>query len=415
MPMTVDLVVPVRRISPAGEHCFFGYYDVPAATSVGRHLGHRVGFRDRFPTPADRATLGWTDVSNEGSPESQPVPFQAFAQTRAWNFQQGAMLQWLSSPPDTCIYNVFEAGRFGSCVHNVRTGEQRRLPMPVASVARDCRSALCINMARVYDFRPGYGYEEVPDPFAGRAAPEEDGVFLMDVSTGDNRLILSLAQAVDFLEHAGEKVGGRKVVVNHITWNPGATRFMFLLRTFPAPGEHWRTFLLTVSRNGDDIRNHPVWDYASHYHWRDDENLLAYLRSAPAGRGELTLLNIADGSRALVDPDYFRADGHCSYSPDKRWILYDSYPDTSTADCLRSLQVYSLDRRKGYMLGRFRSERDSDATLDLRCDLHPRWMPDGLSISIDSIHEGFRAMYWVDLREFMGREQTISPGPPSKG
>lgn len=211
MPATSDVIVPVRRISPGGVHCFFGYYDVPAADPDGRHLCHLVKFRDRFPTPADVAALGWLTLPHRnGSTPGEPR-FEQFAKTRAWNFQQGAMLQWLPARTDTCIYNIFENGRFGACLHNVRTNERLSLPLPVASVSRDGTRALCINMARLYDFRPGYGYEEAPDPGAAIAAPHDDGVFMLDLASGRTRLILSLAKAADFLEQSGESVKGRKV------------------------------------------------------------------------------------------------------------------------------------------------------------------------------------------------------------
>ena len=408
MPESRDVVVPVRRISPKQEQCFFGYYDLPAVDAVGRHLCHRVRFRDRLPAPGDLAELGWVTVPREAQAANEEPRFQPFAKTHAWKFQQGAMLQWLPSPTDTCLYNTFENGRFGSCVHNVRTGAQRRFPLPVANVSRDGRKALCINMARVYDFRPGYGYEETPDPFADMAAPENDGVYLLDLTTGGSRLILSLAEVVRFLEQSGEKIGGRKVVINHITINPCASRFLFLLRTFPVEGK-WTTFLLTADAAGGGLRHHPVAGLASHYHWRDDDGMLFYANPATGGHPELVLISDRTSARQTIDPAFFLADGHCSYSPDKRWILYDSYPDTSTPDWLRTLQVYGLDRREGITLGRFRAEPYTSQTVDLRCDLHPRWMPDGLSITFDSIHEGFRGVYWAKLRDLMANRTTASP------
>jgi Tol biopolymer transport system component len=117
------------------------------------------------------------------------------------------------------------------------------------------------------------------------------------------------------------------------------------------------------------------------------------------------VINDRTGERTVVDAGFFPNDGHCSYSPDGRLILYDSYPGASTPDHLRWLGVYSLDRGTGCTLGRFRSEplfRQKPTGLDksnvdLRCDLHPRWMPDGQSITFDSIHEGYRGVYWMNL------------------
>lgn len=402
VPEAVEVIVPVRRISPGRGHHFFGYYDIPAADATGRHLCHQVRFRDRFPMPDDVAVLGWMPLPHSAEAPKGEIPFEGFAETRAWNFQQGAMLQWLPSEQDTCIYNIFEGGQFGACLHNVHTGTRRLLTLPVANVSEDGKSALCINMARLYSFRPGYGYEELPDPFADLAAPDEDGVFLMDLATGNTRLIVSLAEVVDFLEHSGEKVAGHKVLINHITFNPSASRYLLLLRTFPkVPGSDLTTFLLTADSAGGGLRNHPVWGIASHYHWRDDDGMLFYAKAENGDRLDLVLISDGTDERQIIDRSFFRRDGHCSYSRDRRRILYDSYPDSSTPDYLRALQIYRLDRGEGLTLGRFRSELRTRENEDLRCDLHPRWMPDGLSVTFDSIHEGYRGVYWADLRKIV--------------
>lgn len=414
MPAVADLSVPLVRLTPADGQYFFGYYDVPAADERGRHLCHKVTFRDRFPTPEDIATLGYVQLPEPGQMDAavDAESFVVFGETTAWNFQQGSMLQWLGGQAGTCVYNVFEDGHYGTCVHNVETGERKILPLPVANVSQDGSKALCINMSRVYDFRPGYGYEELTDPFAAEAAPEKDGVWLMDMASGLDELVLNYAGLAEFALREGALGELKKLVVNHITFNPSAERFMFLLRTFPdQPGGPWETILMTAAADGSDLRLHPTWGMASHYHWRNDEELLIWTYLGPDGKEGLVVLNDRTGERVLVDDNFFKHDGHCSFSPDRRWILYDGYPDGSTPDYMRWLGIYSLEQRKGFTLGRFRSEPmwrqtpegEDWSFVDLRCDLHPRWTPGGRSITFDSIHEGYRAMYWADLSQMVGQ------------
>lgn len=42
---------------------------------------------------------------------------------------------------------------------------------------------------------------------------------------------------------------------------------------------------------------------------------------------------------------------------------------------------------------------DPKLSKENRCDLHPRWRPDGMRVCIDSIHEasGDREMYVIDV------------------
>ena len=54
----VKLPATAQRITPANQHWFFGYYDIPAfdATS-SRHLCLNVPFMDRLPEVQDKATI----------------------------------------------------------------------------------------------------------------------------------------------------------------------------------------------------------------------------------------------------------------------------------------------------------------------------------------------------------------------
>jgi hypothetical protein len=352
MPETTDLSAPLRRITPARGHFFFGYYEVPAADAQGRHLCHEVAFRDRFPTPADVAVLGTMPLPAPDTPVDAEQPFTPFAETRAWNFRQGSMLQWLGGQADTCLYNVFEGGQFGACVHNLATGARRILPLPVANVSRDGSKALCINMSRLYDYRPGYGYEELPDPFADVLAPEQDGVTVMDLATGAYRQVLSYAQLADFLARERVLCEPRKLVVNHITSNPAGSRFMFLLRAFVTePGQHWFTLLLTAAPDGSDLRLLPTWGMASHYHWRNEDELLIWTFTGPEKKGALVVINDRTGERAVVDAGFFPNDGHCSYSPDGRWILYDKLHGCEHAGLPALGRRLLAGRRHGLYLG----------------------------------------------------------------
>ena len=87
------------------------------------------------------------------------------------------------------------------------------------------------------------------------------------------------------------------------------------------------------------------------------------------------------------------SDGHCSFSPNRKLLLTDSYPGD---DHLRELLVYDAQKDARYSLGKFYAPPIPGPT---RCDLHPRWSQDGRRISFDSFHEKYRGTYVIDLPE----------------
>ena len=91
--------LPAKAVSPADGHCFFGYFDKFATDEKDeRILVHKVGFTARQPRLGDKALIGVIEGND----------FTPVAETLAWNWQQGSMLQWFSR--DSIIYNDLEGG-----------------------------------------------------------------------------------------------------------------------------------------------------------------------------------------------------------------------------------------------------------------------------------------------------------------
>ncbi|MBI4975885.1 MAG: hypothetical protein HZC28_00290 [Spirochaetes bacterium] len=383
-----EQLLPFERLTREDGHYFFGYYDIEPWSADGRfHLAHRVPFMDRMPSPADRADIGMIRMRDNR--------FIPLAETYAWNFQQGAMLQWHPLQPASIIYNALRNGAYRGVILDTVTGVERTLSRPVANVDPAGRYALSINFSRMFDFRPGYGYAGIPDRFAADDFPKDDGIFLIDLSSGESRLIIPLAALREVFHDVD--LAGMKLLVNHITFNTDGSRFVFLLRTMASAnssgGVFWKTATLTANTDGSDVFVLGDFGMASHYIWRTKNELLIY---ADAGEGAgLNLLNDRTRDHALIDKGFFTYDGHCSYSLDKNFILYDSYPD---ADGYRKLVMYDIKRKRGMNLAVLHHGRmDALPCTDIRCDLHPRFSRDGNTISFDSIHEGHRHIYTMDV------------------
>ena len=384
--MSRNLVVPdvsVRRLTqPPGDH-LFGYYEkTPWSPDGTRLLGMRVGFRDRQPGPEDEIELGLVDPAGRRA-------FEPFATTQAWCWQQGTMLQWLPGASDSVIYNRRRAGRFEGVVHDLATGDLRELERAVYAVDPKGRYAVGLNFARLATQRPGYGYEGVADPWADEAAPSEDGVWTIDLESGRAELALSLGEIVEMDPDAS--MAGQTHWLNHAQINTDGTRVAVLHRWQPSEGPR-QTRLITLRPDGADAR--VIWEarLVSHYDWRGADEILAW-GGAPAAANGFWRVSDAGAEPQIFAADVLTEDGHCSYSPDGAWIANDTYADDQN---LRRLMIVRAADGLRLDLAAFYAPPEFDGPL--RVDLHPRWNRDGTALCIDSVHEGTRQMYTVDLR-----------------
>jgi hypothetical protein len=210
----------------------------------------------------------------------------------------------------------------------------------------------------------------------------------MTLATGEHKLIISLAQMAEFSPRADMKHGYHWF--NHFVVNPDNTRFTFLHRWQRADGG-WFTRLFTANMDGSDIYLLADADHVSHYDWYTSDKVLAWANHRELGTHYLLFTDRRDDV-SILGESVFSVDGHCSYSPDRQWLMTDTYPDDEHK---RTLILYHLESGTRIDIGRFYSP--PALTGPIRCDLHPRWSRDGQQVCIDSAHEGDRQMYVIDV------------------
>ncbi|MCW8129482.1 MAG: hypothetical protein KIS92_03780 [Planctomycetota bacterium] len=391
----VEAPCAVRAVTRGPKHHFFGYYDRNPWDATGRYmLALETEFIDRPPTAEDQATVCLVDTHDDDR-------LMPLAETYAWNWQMGCNMMWLPTAPDReIVYNARENGRWVSVIRDVFSGKTRTLPRAVAHVSPDGHWAVSINYARIARERPGYGYQGVADDWADQCAPDGDGVWLMDLRTGEHKLALSLAQC------AAIKPLPTMAGVHHriydLRFSPNSERVNFIHRWRragqPAAGGH-HTRWISMHREGRDVFVINDHDHVSHNCWYDDATLLSWARRS--GRGDHYYLNKdrVDEEPAILGEHVFDQDGHCTYSPDKKWMLTDTYPDKEQ---FRHLMLYRVADGTRFNLGKFYARKEIGG--EIRSDLHPRFSRDGKLVAIDSIHEGPRQMYVVDVAKVVARE-----------
>jgi hypothetical protein len=369
--------------TPRGKHHFFGYYDKFPWDATGRYLlALETTFIDRPPTPDDAAVVGMVDLQDG----NKWIPLD---ETYAWYWQQGTMLQWLETAPDRqIIYNARKEGRYVSVIRDVFAGKTRALPRPIYAVTRDGKTAVSVNFSRVHRHRPGYGYVGVPDEWESDPHPAEDGIYWMDLETGDNRLIISLEQIVG-IRH-DDTMDESTHWFNHLQFNHDGSRFIFLHR-WMRKERGWYTRMFTASPDGSDIYCVADHEMVSHFDWRSPTQIIAWARQKGIGDRYFLFTDQTDEIEVLGE-GILTTDGHCSYSPNGEWILTDTYPNK---EHLRTLLLYRPADERRIDIGHFYAPPELAG--EIRCDLHPRWNRDGTQVCFDSAHEGDRQMYVIDV------------------
>lgn len=374
------------KLSFDGKQTFFGYYDkTPFSLDNNKVLALIAPYENNPPHPTDNLIVGYFDSSNNYS-------FHQVGKTNTWCWQQGCRLQWFPKNENQLIvYNKLVNGEYGSVIQNIETGEtMHQYEFPLYDVDKKGLWAISLNFSRLHRLRPGYGYVNIPDATISEPCPENDGVWQMNLSTGEIRLLVSLKDLERIQPH--KSMEGAIHYVNHLLFNPSGDRFMFL-HLWVKGGKRFSR-LFTCDADGRNLYLLANEGLVSHHTWKSDSELLVYSYHKDSGRCYHMYKDMTD-KRGIFGLDMLTEDGHPSFNPNGNVLLTDTYPDKYS-----ERKILILDSKENlHVVGSFYSPLNFKG--EVRCDLHPRWDRAGQSICFDSAHGGYRSLYLIDVNSLL--------------
>ncbi|WP_416327428.1 hypothetical protein [[Eubacterium] hominis] len=384
----------IKRVSPNDkEHeYFFGYYDKsPWDVSDRYMLCLKANHTRNDVAPKETAKILIIDTKSNHIYE--------IAETHSWNVQQGCMLQWLGPNYDKkVLFNDYREGNYCSIIltldineDKIKIIEERKIDMPVYSVSNDGKFALTLDFSRLHRLRPGYGYSNKQEETYGIKLPDETCIWYIDLINNDIKSLLKYTDFANFEPRKEMKDAEHKV--NHIMINPNGNRFMVLHRWFN--GQHKYTRLITCNLDGSGMYNLSDDGMVSHCCWKNNDEIFSFLFKKEEGNGYYLL---KDKSKQYTHYwKHIDFDGHPSFSPNGKKIVFDRYPNKYRIASVMVADANDINGNsiveKAKVFSPFKYDNET------RCDLHPRWSRNCNKISFDSVFEGKRGLFIVEVKE----------------
>lgn len=405
------------NVLTSGPSHFFGFHDL---TPWNAHTDELVCLRtttpeERVPTHVDEADVVIVEESNG----SETV----VGRTRAWNWQKGARQRWLPALGRRVIaYNAANEDGFECRIVDLDAGTKRVLPRALYDVSDRAGFGLSLNFDRLVICQPGYGYDHVRgEVWRTRCEYEKDGIFRVDLATGDTTLILSIAE---FLRTRALDPQLGSHYFTHVQISPNGQRCVFMHRCFLKSGGLVNHFVV-ANTDGSGFRV-LLDDKMSHFDWSDDDHVIVWCRKNAAVKKlkESRLMSVArilyrlskkirlnavrqglynesfreidvnSGLSVAIGKGTLPEDGHPQVNPRYPGVwINDTYPNPQH---IQKLMLYHQPTNRRLDLLQFPTQPSIQETC-WRCDFHPRWHPNGGRVCVDSAHLGRRQLCVMDV------------------
>jgi len=368
----------IAMLSNGSNATFFGYHDKTPFSADGlKILAMAAAVNDaQVKSECKTIELGYFAKNDSGEFINDFIPF---AETNTWCWQQGCMLQWHPKNPECeVVFNKLVEGNYGSVVFNVNKGEMvRQYKAPIYSLDPKGHFATTLDFYRLGYLRPGYGYLSLPNENIRWNSPENDGLYILNLHTGEKNLLVSFnSLAADLM------ISGYKHYVNHANFSPAGDRLIFFHLWTNMQERGLRVLIINpLTGRYNVLEDERI---VSHYCWKDNNTILATSRDE-RGSWHYSFYDLKTGKRNDLDLP-LNIDGHPMFHPHNKDIFVtDTYPDARRE---QHLYLVNISDNKVTEIGSFFSPYKYRG--QVRCDLHPRWDRDGKYIAVDSPNGGMR-------------------------
>jgi hypothetical protein len=375
-----------------GFHTFFGYHDIiPFDATDELLLANRCRASVELKTAGTPLELGYYNTSLTNP------KFESFATTTSWCWQQGCRLQWYpnaSKSNSMVFFNTSANGRHTSCIFDIRSRQKvKSFDRAIYALSHDGSFGVSLNFSRLQRLRPGYGYGDIIDTTIKDLSPDTDGLWIVDLNTGEDELILPLSEIAIY--HAESSMNGATHYFNHILWSPNGKNFFFLhLWVTPEGKRHSRACIWNIKNKSFSLLG--TDSIVSHHCWIDSKTLILFTKELDLGMRYHTY-DIEKGCTGSVGVNLLCEDGHPSMSSiNSALMVTDTYPNKIGE---QSLIIFNVKNEALTTVARlyspvfFRGEK--------RCDLHPRWNTSSNKVCVDSAHAGERKVCVFDVKNIV--------------
>jgi hypothetical protein len=391
--------VAIQQITYGSKHHFFGYIGqsltIPWNSSGTRILTLRSAFHDHLPgghEPADVAIISLDQT------EGNFYKVEKVDESLGWNFQQGTMFYWNPDKPANQFFfndRDLQTGKVFTVLYDIHKGRRIReykfedTPVGNSGVCPVGKSFLAINYARLARLRPVTGYLGAADWTEGTAAPENDGIFIINSISGDKKLLVSFARLEVELNKAGFAAKGRSLFINHTLWNRAGNLIYFFVRAgWQADSDPITRINVpcTIDADGNNlIVGHQY--IGGHPEWGIGHGIIGNMN------GKQVIYDVLDRkvidsigtSEIIPNPG-----GDISLSPNGQWFVNGFVRKNKNYYNIIRLTDGRWVRSPGFYKGDYEG--------DLRIDPAPRWNRQNNQILVDCITEnGTRQLFIITI------------------
>lgn len=386
----------VRQITRGPHHHFFGYIGQSLTTpwnASGRYiLALRTSFHDRMPTATDAADICLVDTKDE----YRVIPIE---NTRAWNFQQGTMFYWHPKHAETQFFfndRDPETNRIFTVLYDTerrkRIREYRFAEVPVANggVSPTGKFFLAINYARMARLRPVTGYPETADSTAHDPAPDNDGIFKVDIESGQRTLLVSFRQLRELCRGRYEKIDEVGFYINHSLSSRTGQHVYFYARARYGNKEIAVNVPCSIRTDGTDLKPHLF--IGGHPEW-DEGTVVIGSKDGQQARYDIDQQRLVGQIGRLGD--FPNPEGDVSLGPNAKWFV-NGYSLNERKD----IKYIVMRRADGAKVTSPLFSRGPYQRGELRIDPAPRWNRDATQILVPGMTEdGTRQLHLLKLTE----------------